>query len=160
MDIHDDDDKVLAGIRLNRNCTSPRRRYTSTTVYDRLDLDLIRDHVFSLLDILHVVELFLLVVGSLLDLAKRVGYNSALLKLAKLLKLFLAFIALWEFEMDILVESEIDLQTVTLDENPPLLILPKNIEESMILSQILRISLLGLLSPRFVNFFFIFVYQN
>ena len=76
-----------------------------------------------MLDILHVVELFLLLVGGILDLAKHVVNTSALLKLAKLLKLLLGVIALCEFELGILVKILMNLQTVTLDELPPLLIL-------------------------------------
>ena len=80
MEIDDNTDEVLADIRLHRNSTSPHCRYTSTTVHNILGLDLIRGLVSSLLDIIHVVDLFLLLVDSPLEFAKRLDNTSDLIK--------------------------------------------------------------------------------
>ena len=57
----DDDIELTGGIRRPHNCTSPRRRYLSTSVNDSIDTRTIRDHAVRLIDVFHTVELFLVI---------------------------------------------------------------------------------------------------
>lgn len=72
MDIGNDDDPILAGgVKHIRNRTPSRLRYTSITCRDNLYLELIRDHADSLLGALHVVELFLILAGTVVLLPQQ-----------------------------------------------------------------------------------------
>ena len=128
-DNEDDDNVMLAGVRENQHSTAPRRRYSSLTVNNRLDLRMIRDHAISLLDTLHVIQLFLLIVGSALAIAKRYGNTRAVLKITKLLRLVLGIIAMCENELDIFVDVEVGITGLRLDELPPLPVFPKKSQD-------------------------------
>ena len=128
-DNEDDDNVMLAGVRENQHSTAQRRRYSSLTVNNRLDLRMIRDHAISLLDTLHVIQLFLLIVGSALAIAKRYGNTRAVLKITKLLRLVLGIIAMCENELDIFVDVEVGITGLRLDELPPLPVFPKKSQD-------------------------------
>ena len=125
MELDDDDIELTGGIRSTQNRTSPRRRYLSTTVHDSIMLRAIREQASRLLDVLHNVELFLVIAGVALSVAKKVGNVDALKKLVHLLKLILAFVALCEGELDVMSEVEIDHMAIRTAECPPLVVYTK-----------------------------------
>ena len=128
-DNEDDDNVMLADVRDNQNSTAPRRKYSSLIVNNRLDLKMIRDHAISSLDTLHVIQLFLLIVGSALAIAKRYGNTRSVLKITKLLWLVLGTIAMCENELDILIDVEVGITGLWLDELPPLPVFPKKLQD-------------------------------
>ena len=99
---NDDDIEFTGQFRQPQNCTPSHCRYLSTTVHEAMDLRKIRDHAQGLLDVLTNVELFLLMAGVLLSIAKKIGNLMLLRKLVHLLKIVLSFIALYEKELDII----------------------------------------------------------
>ena len=125
MENNADDIELTGGVRRPQNRTSPQRRYLSTNVHDRIYLKSIRDHASRLLDVLHTVELFLVIAGVTLSIAKKIGNIVALKKLVHLLKLILAFIALCEDELDVLSEIETDHLAIRTVESPPLAVFPR-----------------------------------
>ena len=67
----DDDIEFTGRVRRAQNRTSQRCRYLSTSVHEAIDLRRIRYHAQRLLDVLTTVELFLLMAGVALSVAKR-----------------------------------------------------------------------------------------
>ena len=122
----DDDIKFTGQFRQPQNRTPSRRRYLSTTVHEAMDLRKIRCHSQGLLDVLTNVELFLLMAGVLLSIAKKIGNLMLLRKLVHLLKVVLSFITLCEKELDLISEAEIDLCAICTAELQPLVIYPKD----------------------------------
>ena len=75
-----------------------------------------------MLDVLTTVELFLLMAGVALSVAKKIGNLRVLRKLVHLLKLILSFIALCENELSMMSEADVDLCAIRTDEFQPLVL--------------------------------------
>ena len=95
-------------------------------VNELVDVDYLLDEAENIMSILHVSELLLVFEVITLALAKQLNKTSIIQYLSKAIGVIIGILTLYELELDVMFQIEIDIRVVQSESRPTLHIHPQN----------------------------------